>query len=100
MPKLLQVTHLRVDFPTHDGVVHTVRGVSYTLAPGEMLSIVGESGSGKSVTSMALIGLLPVSARIRGSVKFRGEELVGRKPSELQRFRGSKIAMIFQDPMT
>jgi peptide/nickel transport system ATP-binding protein len=100
MSELLEVQDLRVDFPTDDGVVHAVRGVSYTLSPGEVLGIVGESGSGKSVTSMALIGLLPPSARIRGSVKFRGEELVGRKPSELQRFRGSKIAMIFQDPMT
>jgi peptide/nickel transport system ATP-binding protein len=100
LTELLEVTDLRVDFPTDDGVVHAVRGVSYTLAPGEVLGIVGESGSGKSVTSMALIGLLPSTARIRGSVKFRGEQLVGRKPSELQRFRGSKIAMIFQDPMT
>jgi peptide/nickel transport system ATP-binding protein len=100
MPELLEVEDLRVDFPTDDGVVHAVRGVSYTLAPGEVLGIVGESGSGKSVTSLALIGLLPPSARIRGSVKFRGEQLVGRRPSELQRFRGSKIAMIFQDPMT
>jgi peptide/nickel transport system ATP-binding protein len=100
MTELLEVDDLRVDFPTEDGVVHAVRGVSYTLAAGEVLGIVGESGSGKSVSSMALIGLLPPSARIRGSVKFRGEELVGRKPSELRHFRGSKIAMIFQDPMT
>ncbi len=100
MAELLEVTDLHVDFPTDDGMVHAVRGVSYTLAPGEVLGIVGESGSGKSVTSMAVMGLLPPTARIRGSIKFRGEELVGRKPSELQPIRGRKIAMVFQDPMT
>src|SRR3954470_8448762 len=100
MAELLEVDDLRVDFPTDDGVVHAVRGVSYSLAPGEVLGIVGESGSGKSVTSLALMGLLPASARVRGSEKFQGEEWVARKPSDLQRFRGAKIAMIFQDPMT
>jgi peptide/nickel transport system ATP-binding protein len=100
MAELLEVENVTVDFPTDDGVVHAVRGVSFTLSPGEVLGIVGESGSGKSVTSMAVMGLLPRSARVRGSIKFRGEELIGRKPSELQRFRGNKIAMIFQDPMT
>ena len=100
MAELLEVEDLHVDFPTDDGVVHAVRGVSYQLAPNDVLGIVGESGSGKSVTSLAVMGLLPQSARVRGSIKYRGEELVGRKPSELQAIRGRRIAMIFQDPMT
>src|SRR5690348_10225708 len=65
---LLQVDNLSVDFPTEDGVVHAVRGVSYTLAERGVLGIVGESGSGKSVSSMAIMGLLPKSARINGRV--------------------------------
>jgi peptide/nickel transport system ATP-binding protein len=100
MPKLLEVTDLTVDFPTEDGDVHAVRGVSFDLKPGEVLGIVGESGCGKSVTSMAVLGILPKTARIGGSVKFNGVELVGMKRKELQQYRGSRIAMIFQDPMT
>ena len=100
MAALLEVDHLSVDFPTDDGVVHAVRDVSFTLAPGEVLGIVGESGSGKSVTSMAVMGLLPKSARIIGSIRFKGEQLVGRKNKAMQSLRGSKIAMVFQDPMT
>jgi len=97
---VLSVENLAVDFPSGDGVVHAVRGVSYELRPGEVLGIVGESGSGKSVTSMAVMGLLPKTAGISGSVKFRGRELLGLTDKEMTRVRGKKIAMIFQDPMT
>jgi oligopeptide/dipeptide ABC transporter ATP-binding protein len=97
---LLEVDNLSVAFPTDDGIVHAVRGVSYALRPGESLGIVGESGSGKSVTSMALLGLLPKTARITGSVRFRGEELLGRTENQFAEIRGNKISMIFQDPLT
>jgi oligopeptide/dipeptide ABC transporter ATP-binding protein len=97
---VLTVDNLTVDFPSGDGVVHAVRGVSYELRPGEVLGIVGESGSGKSVTSMAVMGLLPKTAKISGSVRFRGQELLGLSDKRMTDVRGKKIAMIFQDPMT
>jgi peptide/nickel transport system ATP-binding protein len=97
---LLDVDNLTVEFPTEDGVVRAVRGVSYQLRPGDSLGIVGESGSGKSVTSLAVLGLLPKTARISGSVRFRGQELLGRTEDEYAQLRGRKIAMIFQDPLT
>jgi oligopeptide/dipeptide ABC transporter ATP-binding protein len=97
---VLSVRDLTVDFSSGDGPVHAVRGVSYELRPGEVLGIVGESGSGKSVTSMAVMGLLPKTASVHGSVRFRGEELLGKPDKEMARIRGDKIAMIFQDPMT
>ena len=97
---LLVVDNLTVSFPTDDGVVNAVRGVSYTIRPGEAMGIVGESGSGKSVSSMAVMGLLPKTARISGSVKFRGRELIGLDEGEYAELRGNKIAMIFQDPLT
>ena len=96
----LQVERLEVDFPTKDGVVHAVRGMDFTLAPGEVLGIVGESGSGKSVTALASMGLLPKSADVRGSIRFQGRELLGLKEKQLTKIRGTGIAMIFQDPMT
>jgi peptide/nickel transport system ATP-binding protein len=97
---LLEVSDLRVKFMTGDGVVNAVRGVDYTLRSGEVLGIVGESGSGKSVTSLAVMGLLPASADITGSVRYRGQELLNRKDKEMSRVRGKGISMIFQDPMT
>jgi oligopeptide/dipeptide ABC transporter ATP-binding protein len=97
---VLEVRDLTVEFPTDDGIVHAVRGVSFTLEPGDVLGIVGESGSGKSVTSLAVMGLLPRSARVRGEVRFRGHNLLRLGEKELTRFRGKHISMIFQDPMT
>jgi len=97
---LLAVNDLTVDFPTADGVVRAVRGVSYELRAGEVLGIVGESGSGKSVSSMAVMGLLPKTAQINGSITYRGEELLGSTEKQFMEIRGRKIAMIFQDPMT
>ena len=97
---LLSVDSLTVSFPTDDGVVHAVRGVSYELGPGQVLGIVGESGSGKSVSSMAVMGLLPKTARITGSVRFRGQELIGASDDKMRKIRGDKVAMVFQDPMT
>ncbi|MFB4193077.1 ABC transporter ATP-binding protein [Streptomyces carpaticus] len=97
---ILEVENLTVEFPTDDGVVRAVRGVDYTLHAREVLGIVGESGSGKSVSSMAVMGLLPKSARIKGSIRYRGQEMLTMRPKEQRALRGRKIAMIFQDPMT
>nr|WP_245379099.1 ABC transporter ATP-binding protein [Kibdelosporangium banguiense] len=97
---LLEVDDLSVDFGTEDGAVHAVRNVSFSLGQREVLGIVGESGSGKSVSSMAIMGLLPKTAKVTGSIKFQGEQLVGLTYKQLRKYRGNRISMIFQDPMT
>ena len=97
---VLSVENLDVKFPSEDGSVHAVRGVSFDLAAGEVLGIVGESGSGKSVTSMAVMGLLPQTSKVTGSVKLHGQELLGRTDSQLSRIRGRELAMVFQDPLS
>ncbi|MGZ7023312.1 MAG: ABC transporter ATP-binding protein, partial [Ilumatobacteraceae bacterium] len=96
----LEIRDLRVTFPTESGDVHAVRGVDVTVAPGELLGVVGESGSGKSVTFLAAMGLLPRSAKIEGSVKVHGKELVGVPNNEMRSQRGKRISMIFQDPLS
>ncbi|WP_326824485.1 ABC transporter ATP-binding protein [Streptosporangium sp. NBC_01756] len=98
--EILKVDNLTVEFPTEDGVVHAVRGVSYSLREREVLGIVGESGSGKSVSSLAVMGLLPRGARIKGQILFRGEDMLKMSPRKQRGLRGRKIAMVFQDPMT
>jgi glutathione transport system ATP-binding protein len=97
---LLEVRDLKVTFPSEAGPVTAVRGISYTVEAGEVLAIVGESGSGKSVSSLAMMGLLPAKARVSGSVKFRGTELINRPDKEMSGIRGAKISMVFQDPLS
>ncbi|HXF68389.1 MAG TPA: ABC transporter ATP-binding protein [Thermoflexus sp.] len=102
MPPLLDVRNLEVRFFTRDGVVHAVNGVSFQLNEGETLGIVGESGCGKSVTMLSILRLIPQPpGRItKGEVLFQGVDLLKLDEADIRRIRGSKIAMVFQDPMT
>ena len=98
---LLSVSDLRVGFATEGGLLQAVDGVSFELAPGEVLAIVGESGSGKSVTAQTIVGLTgSPNTRIEGSIRLGGAELVGAGERELQEVRGERVGMVFQDPMT
>ncbi|MCO5733377.1 ABC transporter ATP-binding protein [Rhizobium sp. SSA_523] len=97
---LLEVANLVTWFPTARGEIKAVDGVSFSLAPGEVLGLVGESGSGKSITGFSIIGLIDEPGRIReGSIKLEGRELIGLSSSELRAIRGKTISMVFQDPM-
>lgn len=97
---LLDVEDLHVTFPSEDGKVMAVRGVSYQVRRNEVFGIVGESGSGKSVSQMALMGLLPKTALIEGRARYLGNDLIGVPDRQVRHHRGNDISMIFQDPMT
>ncbi|MBJ3775089.1 ABC transporter ATP-binding protein [Acuticoccus mangrovi] len=97
---ILSIRDLRVSFATPDGPVEAVKGIDLDLAAGEALAVVGESGSGKSQLMMAAMGLLAKNGTARGSARYRGEELIGLPARRLNRVRGAKITMIFQEPMT
>lgn len=97
---LLSVRDLTVTFPNAGRPVRAVRGVSYDVHEGEFLGLVGESGSGKSVSSLAVMGLLPSSAKVAGSIRFRGEELLEASDRQLSALRGEQISMVFQDPLS
>ena len=94
--KLLCVRALRIESATHT----LVHDLNFELAQGQTLAIVGESGSGKSISSLAILGLLPSSLQVFGQIQFQGQNLLTLKAAQLCQIRGQKIAMIFQEPMT
>ncbi len=97
---LLEVDNLHIGLQTQRGPAQAVRGVSFSLERGQTLGIVGESGCGKSITVMSLMGLLPATAKVTGSIRLDGQELIGQPESALCRIHGNRIGMIFQEPMT
>ncbi|NEX73293.1 ABC transporter ATP-binding protein [Aeromonas rivipollensis] len=99
---ILEVRDLEVEFSVDDGKIKVLDGVSFQVAPGQTLGIVGESGCGKSVTSLAIMGLLPRphGQVVAGSIRFQGEELLSLPPDQMYKVRGNRISMIFQEPMT
>jgi oligopeptide/dipeptide ABC transporter ATP-binding protein len=97
---LLEVENLTVDFASAHGNLRAVRDLSFTIAAGEVLGLVGESGSGKSVSSLAILRLLPPQARVGGTIRFRGEKLLSLPDETMRGIRGAGISMIFQEPMT
>jgi peptide/nickel transport system ATP-binding protein len=98
---ILEVRDLRVEFPTRRGTLTAVDGVSFGIAPGEVLGVVGESGAGKSLTGLAVIGLLEPPGRIAaGEVRLEGRRIDKLPQEEMRRLRGRRIGMVFQDPLT
>ena len=100
MTDILQVENLHIRFKQDGAEVHAVRGVSFTIGKGETVALVGESGSGKSVTALSTVALLGDSARIEGSIRYDGKEMVGASEPELRQVRGNDVSFIFQEPMT
>jgi peptide/nickel transport system ATP-binding protein len=98
--QLLTVTNLRVGLNTSRGPADALRGVSFSVQRGETVGLIGESGCGKSMTALAVMGLLPPTARVSGSIQFDSQELVGADEDALCQLRGNRIGMIFQEPMT
>ncbi len=96
---ILRLDDVHVSFPTGDGELEAVNGVSYEVHKNEVLGIVGESGSGKSVTSMAILGLLPPTAKVSGHIWFEGRDLLALREADLQKLRGGRISMVFQDAL-
>jgi oligopeptide/dipeptide ABC transporter ATP-binding protein len=95
---LLEVSDLRVRFTRGDHEVHAVNGLTYSVEIGRTLAIIGESGSGKTASSRAIMGLLPPSAKVTGSIRFGGKELLGLSDKQMREHRGPDVAMVFQDP--
>ena len=97
---LIEVDNLGVQFKTSDALVYAVNGIHFSLDRGQTLGIVGESGSGKSQSVLAMMGLLARNGQASGQARYAGQDLLTMKPTELNRIRGNRVAMIFQDPMT
>jgi peptide/nickel transport system ATP-binding protein len=97
---LLEVTDLRISIPTEAGLIEAVRGVSFSMTARDTLGVVGESGSGKTMLALAAMGLLPESAKVSGSIRLDGRELLSCTPAQWRSIRGARISMVFQDPMT
>jgi len=94
---LIELADLHVRFPARRGVVHAVNGVSLTIGPRERVAVVGESGSGKTVTALSILGLVPAPGVVSGSIRFRGQELVGLDERRLAKIRGAEIGLVLQD---